>query len=45
MALLVALHWKHPLVAPGVAVLGDRPLEGAVQAFEPVFEDVVEADQ
>ena len=45
MALLIALHRKHTLVAAGVAVLGDGPFKGAVQSFEPVFEDVVEANQ
>jgi hypothetical protein len=45
VALLVALHREHALVAAGVAVLGDRPLEGGVQPLKPVFQDVVEADQ
>ena len=45
MALLVAFDRKHPLVAAAVAVLGDGPLEGGMQALQPVFEDVIEADQ
>ncbi len=45
MALLVALHRKHALVAAAVGVLGDGALEGSVKPLQPVFEDVVEADQ
>jgi len=45
VALLVALHREHALVAAGIAVLRDGALEGGVQALQPVFEDVVEADQ
>ena len=45
MALLVALHGEDPLVATGVAVLSNGALKGGVQSLEPVFEDVVEADQ
>ena len=44
MALLVAFDRKHPLVAAAVAVLGDGPLKGGMQAFEPIFEDVIEAN-
>ncbi len=45
MALLVALHRKHALVAAAVAVLGDGPLKGGMEPLQPVFENVVEADQ
>jgi len=44
MALLVAFDRKHPLVAAAIAVLGDCPLKGGMQAFEPIFEDVIEAN-
>ena len=45
VALLVALDREHPLVTPAVVVVGNRPLEGGMQALEPVVEDVVEANQ
>ena len=45
MALLVAFHREYPLISPLVAVLGDRAFKGAVEPFEPVFKDVVEANQ
>ena len=43
--LLIALHREHALVAAAVAVLGDGPFEGGVEAFQSVFEDVVEANE
>jgi hypothetical protein len=45
VALLVAFHREYPLISPLVAVLGDCTFKGAVEPFEPVFEDVVEANQ
>ena len=45
VALLVAFDWKHPLISPVVVVKGDGPFEGGVEALEPVFQNVVEADQ
>ena len=45
MALLVAFHRKYALVAAAVAVLGDCPFKGPVEPLQPVFEDVVKADQ
>ena len=45
VALLVALHGEDTLVAAAVAVLGDGPFEGGVEAFQSVFEDVVEANE
>ena len=44
MALLVAFHREHALVAPRIAVVSDRPLERAMQSLKPVLKDVVEAD-
>ena len=43
--LLVALHREDALVAPLVVVAGNGSFKGCVQAFQPVFENVVEADQ
>ena len=33
------------MISPLVAVLGDCTFKGAVEPFEPVFKDVVEANQ
>ena len=45
VALLVAFHREHPLVGAAVAVVLHGPPKGPMQALEPVFEDVVEAEQ
>ena len=44
MALLIALDWEHPLITTAVVVVGNCLLKGSMQAFEPVVEDVVEAN-
>ena len=44
VALLIALDREHPLITTAVVVVGNCSLEGSMQAFEPVVEDVVEAN-
>ena len=45
MALLVALNWENTLISTAIAVLGDCPFKGAMEPLQPVFQDVVEANQ
>ena len=45
VALLVALHRENALISPGVVVLRNGAFECGMQAFQPVLEDVVEANQ
>jgi hypothetical protein len=45
MALLIALNWENTLISTAIAVLGDCPFKGAMEPLQPVFQDVVEANQ
>ncbi len=45
VALLIAFHREDTLVTALVAVLGDRALKCGVKPLQPVFQDVVEANQ
>ena len=43
--LLVALDREDALIGPVVGVVGNGALEGSVEPFKPVLEDVIESDQ